>query len=796
MAMLSQPRSASRANQAAMLQRLPSGPADGPAADPLLLRLAGVLAFALLVAIAAAGGSFRGAENRLNEIAFSLAERPASGQVHVVEMDAASMAAIKRWPWPRDHYARLIERLDAAGVNSITFDVDLSSHGDPQHDAAMAAAMAAADVPVALPTFPQNSGFSDGRQLDSLPIAPLRQHAQLASVAVVPDSDGFVRRMPMGVETGATPRPSIAATVAGRAGRVGESFPIDFAIAPGSIPRHSFIAIERGEFDPAMLKGRDVIIGATAIELGDRYPVPRHGVIPGVIVQALAAETLIAAVPSTGSWHLPLLLATLLALIIGAAQRRRHAAALGGAAALVLAAASAASQLYAHRLFETVPALVLVALAIGWRIVILTNRRAEDQRRTDPESGLPNKLALDHSARPGERGYFVAAQIDDFDALKLAAGPDNVGELLRRVVERLTATGCADTIYRSDTRTLVWWSGSELVELEGVLTGLAAIMRSPFEVAGRRLGVSVSLGVAPADAGSGAENAAHAASLARRSGKLWRLYAAGEDTAVTEQFSLLGELDEALHNGQITVHYQPKLNLKHGRIDAAEALVRWRHPERGMLPPDSFIPVIEEAGRIDDLTLAVLARALRDMRRWSEQGLVIGVAVNVSAALLGSDRFYAEARALVESSGVPAGLVTFEVTESAQFDDIERAIAVLEKFRACGIRISMDDYGTGQSTLNYLKLLPLAELKIDRMFVQHVHEDHGDAMLVRSTVQLAHELGLKVVAEGIEDAACLAFLKAIGCDYGQGYFIGRALDPPGFAARVAEVSDLPAARAA
>ena len=779
-----------------MPQLAPSGPVDGIADDPLLLRLAGVLAFALLVAFAAAGGSFRGTENRLNEIAFSLAERPASGQVHVVEMDAASVAAIKRWPWPRDHYARVIERLDRAGVNSITFDVDFSSQADPQDDAAMAAAIAAAAAPVALPTFPQNSSFRDGRQLDSLPIASLREHAQLASVVVVADSDGFVRRMPLGVATGAVPRPSVAATVAGRAGQVGESFPIDFAIAPGSIPRHSFIAIERGEFDPAVLKGRDVIIGATAIEMGDRYPVPRHGVIPGVIVQALAAETLLDAMPTTGSWYLPLLLAMLLALVIGSARRRRDTVVMGMAAGVLLTVLSAASQLYAHRLFEIVPALVLVLLATGWRLMILTNRRVEEQRRTDPESGLPNRLALDHSARPGERGYFVAAQIDDFDALKLAAGPDNVGELLRRVVERLSATGCAATIYRSDTRTLVWWSGSELVELEAVLAGLAAIMRSPFEVAGRRLGVPVSLGVAPAELASGAENAAHAASLARRSGKPWRLYAAGEDTAVTEQFSLLGELDEALHNGQITVHYQPKLNLLSGRIDAAEALVRWRHPERGMLPPDGFIPLIEEAGRIDDLTLAVLARALRDMRRWSEQGLVIGVAVNVSAALLGSDRFHAEARALVEGSGVPAGLVTFEVTESAQFDNIDRAIAVLEKFRACGIRISMDDYGTGQSTLNYLKLLPLSELKIDRMFVQHAHEDHGDAMLVRSTVQLAHELGLKVVAEGIEDAACLAFLTAIGCEYGQGYFIGRALDPAAFAARVVEYSDLPAARAA
>jgi len=204
--------------------------------------------------------------------------------------------------------------------------------------------------------------------------------------------------------------------------------------------------------------------------------------------------------------------------------------------------------------------------------------------------------------------------------------------------------------------------------------------------------------------------------------------------------------------------------------------VRWNHPERGLLPPDCFIPLFEERGRIDDLTVALLSRALADMRAWCERGLTIGVAVNILAALLISESFTNRALALVGRSGAPTLRLTFEVTESAQFEDMNKAIAALERFRATGIRISMDDYGTGQSALNYLKLLPLSELKIDRMFVAQAHVDRSDAMLVRSTVQLAHELGLKVVAEGIEEPACLAFLEQIGCDYAQGYLVGRPLD--------------------
>jgi EAL domain-containing protein (putative c-di-GMP-specific phosphodiesterase class I) len=238
---------------------------------------------------------------------------------------------------------------------------------------------------------------------------------------------------------------------------------------------------------------------------------------------------------------------------------------------------------------------------------------------------------------------------------------------------------------------------------------------------------------------------------------------------------LLGELDDALKNNRIAVFYQPKLNLVTRRIDAVEALVRWNHPERGLLPPDCFIPLFEERGRLDEVTLAVLSQALADAERWEVRGLRIGVAVNVSAALLTSESFEARALALVARAGVAPGQVTFEVTESAQFEDTDLAIAALQRLRTAGIRISMDDYGTGQSALNYLKLLPLSELKIDRMFVAQAHIDKGDAMLVRSTVQLAHELGLKVVAEGIEESACLEFLAQIGCDYAQGYFVGRPL---------------------
>jgi hypothetical protein len=171
-----------------------------------------IVALALLVSVAALSGAFRSTENRLGELTFALFGREASGQVHVVEMDAASMAAIRRWPWPRDHFARVVRNLDAAGVRSVSFDIDFSSSADPAGDAAFGAAIAQARAPVALPTFAQAAGFGDRRQLDSLPIPVLREHAQLASVSVAPDPDGYVRRLPFGTVTSGTARPSLSLT--------------------------------------------------------------------------------------------------------------------------------------------------------------------------------------------------------------------------------------------------------------------------------------------------------------------------------------------------------------------------------------------------------------------------------------------------------------------------------------------------------------------------------------------------------------------------------------------------------
>ena len=183
----------------------------------------------------------------------------------------------------------------------------------------------------------------------------------------------------------------------------------------------------------------------------------------------------------------------------------------------------------------------------------------------------------------------------------------------------------------------------------------------------------------------------------------------------------------------------------------------------------------ERSDRIEDLSLHILQAVVTDLTQWQERGIELKAAVNISARLLNSLEFLQSAEGIVKAAKIPASQLIFEITESAAIHDAEQALVVVKRFRDLGISISIDDYGTGQSTLSYLQTLPVNELKIDRSFVQNAHKQGGDALLVRSTVTLAHELGLEVVAEGVEEEACLDFLKDIGCDYAQGYLIGKPM---------------------
>ena len=727
-------------------------------------------------------GAGDGLDRTLRIVRDEVRAHPASGEIVIVEMDARSLARIDRWPWPRRHHAALIDRLHAAGARSIAFDVDFSTLSNPREDAALASALRRAGGGVILPVLRQRESSQSFRYVENMPAAPFRDDAFLASVNISPGPDGYIRQMPLGLDIGGAPRPSLAAMVAESQAGVDGSYDIDFAIDPASIPRISFVDVLQGRVPVSAIAGKRMIVGATAVEIWDRYSVPNHGVIPGVVIQALAAETLLKGqVPATASGLWPLLLALGLVLATLRPGSRPLRMLAFGAGGLGLLALPLAGEQWLALSFPLAPALAALAAGGAAALGLHLIARFREKALVDPASGLPNHAALEADCG-AEPGPVVVARIERFAAIAAGLGPGATASLIHRVADRL-AFGHERRIYRIDEASLAWREPPDGAEtLEDRLIALTALMRSPVDC-GRLVDVALAFGIADPDLegpGQQIAKAALAADHANRRGIRWERYVEGDSEETNWHLSLLGELDAAMAAAQVWNAYQPKLDVATGRVIGAEALVRWDHPERGAIAPDAFIPVVEEHGRARDLTLHVLDRALADALRWRAWGHDLTVAVNVSATLLLDETFVETLRKRLEANPLPPERLTIEVTETAAMDDPQRAIAALESWRELGLNISIDDYGTGQSSLGYLQKLPATELKIDMSFVRTLVSDRRNAIMVRSTIAMAHELGMKVVAEGVEDGECLALLAEMGCDVAQGWHIGKPMHAEAF----------------
>jgi diguanylate cyclase (GGDEF)-like protein len=311
---------------------------------------------------------------------------------------------------------------------------------------------------------------------------------------------------------------------------------------------------------------------------------------------------------------------------------------------------------------------------------------------------------------------------------------------------------------------------------------LLAAIEQPFEVGELELEITASIGIAVAhgtelEAGRLLQQADVAMYSAKASHSGWEVYSPERDQNSPRRLALAGELRRAIDSGELEVHYQPKADLKTGAVRGVEALVRWRHPTYGMIGPDHFVPVAETAGLIRPLTTMVLNQAVRTVRELQTLGHDLEVAVNLSVRSVLDVNLPDQIAEVLASHGVAPSKLTLEITEGSVMADPSRTIGILRRLAGLGTSISVDDFGTGFSSLSYLKRLPATEVKIDRSFVAGMLTNVSDAAIVRSTVDLARNLGLRAVAEGVEDQATWDALADLGCDLAQGYFISRALPP-------------------
>jgi diguanylate cyclase (GGDEF)-like protein len=419
----------------------------------------------------------------------------------------------------------------------------------------------------------------------------------------------------------------------------------------------------------------------------------------------------------------------------------------------------------------------------------------EEQALSDGLTGLPNRTmftglvqsTLTGAGRRRHSGAVMLMDLDRFKDVNDTLGHHNGDLLLQRIASRL------DSVLRN-TATVARLGGDEFAilltdvndrqQIVPVVRRILKVLEEPVVVGGLALQVEASIGIAmfpehgrTVDAVMRAADVAMYVTKEQRSGYEFYDEERHEHRHDAGRLALIGELRRAMDETELVLFYQPKVALSTGKVKGVEALARWHHPERGLLSPDEFIPLAERSNLLRPMTLYLIDTALRQANAWRSKGIEISVAVNLSMQNMLDLRLPNDLARLLTSWRLPAGSLELEITESTIMADHRRATTILSRLSKMGVRLSIDDFGTGYSSLAYLQELPVDAIKIDKSFVMEMHEDAGNATIVQSTVDLGHNLGLEVVAEGVETVESYNTLAQLGCDYAQGYFLSKPLSP-------------------
>ena len=451
---------------------------------------------------------------------------------------------------------------------------------------------------------------------------------------------------------------------------------------------------------------------------------------------------------------------------------------------------------------------------------LTARRRAEDERavmlreralyreisrlaRQDGLTGLPNRMLLQDrlataialARRHGHQVGVVFLDLDRFKHVNDSLGHAVGDGLLTSVAGRLSAcVRRADTVSRQggDEFVILLSEVRQKEDLAIAAGKILAAISAPHRVAGRDLHVTASLGIAAyPDDGADGEALTRRADMAMYHAKdhgrnRFQFFTPAMDALVVERAAIEASLRRAVVQGEFTLHYQPKVHLETGALSGAEALIRWRHPERGLVAPDTFIPVAEETGLIVPIGRWVLGEACRQARAWQDAGLrPVPVAVNISALEFGSPGFVDGVRRVLDDTRFDPRLLEMELTESVLMENASATGDMLRELKAMGVRLALDDFGTGYSSLSYLMKLPIDALKVDRVFVREIAEEGDTSPIISAVIAMGKSLHQRVTAEGIETERQLAFLRSQHCEEGQGFHFSRPLPAERFAALLA-----------
>jgi diguanylate cyclase (GGDEF)-like protein/PAS domain S-box-containing protein len=464
-------------------------------------------------------------------------------------------------------------------------------------------------------------------------------------------------------------------------------------------------------------------------------------------------------------------------------------------------------EFYSFEVRQPNPDLIHATVVIGTEVGQFIERKQveealEYQAMHDSLTDLPNRVLLkdrlQQAIRSAERHQHEFAlllmDLNHFKEVNDTFGHQYGDLLLQEVGTRIRATlRDADSVARlGGDEFAILLPAVDSAGAQLAAAKIVAALDVPFELEGHQMVVGASVGIAIYPTHGENSNvllsrADIAMYVAKRNRAGFATYTAEQDQHSPSRMALKSELRHAIESGQLVLHYQAKSDLATGTVAGAEVLVRWQHPVHGLIMPDAFISLTEQSGLMSILTMSVLSTALRQCRSWKRSGFDMNVAINLSAGSLQDDQLVGMVAGMLRAFAVPADQLTLEVTESAVMTDPEQALELLLRLHSLGIRIAIDDFGTGYSSLAYVSRLPADELKIDKSFVMNMATDEGDHFIVRSVIELGHNLGMKVVAEGVESERLQALLTGMGCDLGQGAHLGMPIPVEQFTERFVDV---------
>ncbi|WP_443477874.1 EAL domain-containing protein [Novosphingobium aerophilum] len=693
---------------------------------------------------------------------------PSKGEIVMVLQDGKTLEELEVLDVSRANDAQVIRNLMDAGAKRVFFDRFLNDHEKTVGRDELLATFAKYRGRVFLGAMPSKDGAM-GNYASVIPSRGLRKDAGAVSLLALDHPFNLSTSFPFASDSPIGVIPSLSAKIADVQEGTSSVYKPDYSIDYKTIPTASYVDVLMGRFDPKSVRGRDIIIAPSAEVFHDVHTLPMQGYVPGGYFHAIAAETLKDGVPFVLGWIPPFLLA-LVVIVTGVGRGR--VLDIYRFSGLVVVLILFPLMLDHFRVqVDVFPAIAMATVAV-FRMRNLD--RVEVAGETNSGSGLPSVQVLRKYDAVSSR-ILVALQIRNYGAIIGSFAEHVEAQVANEIVRRIRISDSEVVVYHEGGM-FMWLSTiRSTFDLFENLEGLHRIVQNGIQVGGLDIDLSFNCGIDSEfdrPVSSRVASAMQSAEEAVRNDELVYKFDSRKHEAQWE-ISLLTQLDRAIDNGEVWVAYQPKLDVASNRVTGAEALVRWTHPERGPISPDKFIRIAEEFHRIERITRFVIDDAVRSAVELRRNGFDMTMSVNISAQLLRNPGLPGLIAEILETYGLPADKLILEITETDRLDRSSRTFQMLQKLVQSGVQLSIDDFGTGNATIDYLRYLPATEVKIDKVFIQAMEGNKEDLLLVQSIIEMAHSQDRVVVAEGVETQAALDILRTMRCDAIQGYYVSR-----------------------